>query len=516
MPSLTQILNIINESSPQDNPEEFTFPWYTTCIKWEDYSPLSKTTLIALGVLAGAGLLAAPFFGPIGLVGVVVGFICGYSAIHQAFGYFLHGKLICLGEENAVVCGTVTHLEPPEPLGKTDFFDWLDNDFSWNLLVCPYKLVERLDASGNIWYPPLNPIPPGPPWTWTVSDADTPPPPASPTWDPEPYNTVAQPMDYYCLETQQVTNLRKQFPTNYQVGGSTNDWGTSVVAANSFAAKGQGQVNIPTVGLADPADVYFSYLSQPASPPPVLPLPSTFPVPVQRDSNRNAIPVFGQSDDPSGRAAGYDPGAYQPGANQQASYAIGTTGQSAQIHCEIEGSRINNSQTGSNVVLGILTTAAALAAAAATVPGIGWLFALLILLLALIIAAAVLAGSAFGSDNPNVNGGSSTDTQPNSGQEGPTNTLNLNVGDFVVVVGRWVFDMWHCPSAGSNEIHPVKQVYCPTAPIIQTNFCTTFCDLVKPLINNSTSTVVLTNQSLPENNWTVHPIIDGCRPVHKD
>jgi len=106
MPSLTQILNIINESSPQDNPEEFTFPWYTTCIKWEDYSPLSKTTLIALGVLAGAGLLAAPFFGPIGLVGVVVGFICGYSAIHQAFGHRnLSGKRIFLIGWTTILAG---------------------------------------------------------------------------------------------------------------------------------------------------------------------------------------------------------------------------------------------------------------------------------------------------------------------------------------------------------------------------------------------------------------------------
>jgi hypothetical protein len=100
----------------------------------------------------------------------------------------------------------------------------------------------------------------------------------------------------------------------------------------------------------------------------------------------------------------------------------------------------------------------------------------------------------------------------------------LHFGDLVVATGRWVYDAGH---KGWNEFHPLK--------IIQRIDETTYddasiddlrkrwCGLLAnvppftppgdnpPAGMTTGQGTTWTNQGLPENQWILHPELDGCR-----
>jgi hypothetical protein len=110
-----------------------------------------------------------------------------------------------------------------------------------------------------------------------------------------------------------------------------------------------------------------------------------------------------------------------------------------------------------------------------------------------------------------------------------TDTLGgeLNFGDLIVATGRWVYDAGH---TGWNEFHPVKTVqkidpkaYVPDNVADQrARWCGMLAQVPPftppgsgppPTDMNPGQTQVWNNQRQPENQWYLHPEIDGCRPT---
>jgi hypothetical protein len=101
--------------------------------------------------------------------------------------------------------------------------------------------------------------------------------------------------------------------------------------------------------------------------------------------------------------------------------------------------------------------------------------------------------------------------------------------DCVIVLGDHVFDSGH--SEGWHEIHPVKhlQKICPAAQPDEVGCCPhqlsanfgnpTFKSNVEAYWNSwcheikmGSDPAVIKNQGAPENQWCLHPLIDGCAP----
>jgi len=142
------------------------------------------------------------------------------------------------------------------------------------------------------------------------------------------------------------------------------------------------------------------------------------------------------------------------------------------------------------------------------IPIIGWILCLIACLVALAIAG-IGAGVALSDD--------SAENQANS-QVGVIHPGQ----DVLFVMGRWVYDSAH---TGWNELHPV--LFCqriaqvPQADLIAgtpwqnfpelgaANLLATvngFCGLA----NNALSTATFIAQLQPQNQWTLHPLVDGC------
>jgi hypothetical protein len=101
----------------------------------------------------------------------------------------------------------------------------------------------------------------------------------------------------------------------------------------------------------------------------------------------------------------------------------------------------------------------------------------------------------------------------------------VELGDPVVVVGRWVYDAAH---QGWNELHPVKSIQkIDPNSYSWTNFAdfrNQWCALtsevppyedpgVQPAGMTPAQTQVYNSQRQPENRWYLHPLIDGCEPT---
>ena len=125
-------------------------------------------------------------------------------------------------------------------------------------------------------------------------------------------------------------------------------------------------------------------------------------------------------------------------------------------------------------------------------PGLGWIVAAILAILAgLGIVAGWVIGQ-FDQADPN-------DVNPNIGQLHPC-------ADTLLIKGHWVYDSFH---SGAYELHPVTFcciTSCPPGDVI----------LMKArweaAIDDATSPATLASQQLPQNQWQVHPLIDGCQP----
>lgn len=182
------------------------------------------------------------------------------------------------------------------------------------------------------------------------------------------------------------------------------------------------------------------------------------------------------------------------------------------LHCEFEGEGYRTLLDAAYWVLGFLIAALALALAAVAFPLLGW-FALL-----LAIAALLFGGVLFRQE---LSAPSAPIAQP---------VASLKSGDFVILQGKWVYDSLH---EGWNEIHPVT--YCqkietfPEAKQLKDIDCyddatgehfyldsdaniQRCLDIVCNCLKNADDAVNEGSHEKPENGWTIHPSIDGCKP----
>jgi hypothetical protein len=98
-------------------------PEFTTCVQPQDYQP---PNLPQGGI--GNAILSAIGSG-------------GFDLAYQGCDYLLHGKLVCLGDDQCAI-GRVASIETVDN-SKTGF-EKIDNDFCLNIALCPDPLAGML------------------------------------------------------------------------------------------------------------------------------------------------------------------------------------------------------------------------------------------------------------------------------------------------------------------------------------------------------------------------------------
>lgn len=180
--------------------------------------------------------------------------------------------------------------------------------------------------------------------------------------------------------------------------------------------------------------------------------------------------------------------------------------ETAVLHCEFEGAGmyiLYQYLKGLTVALGVATVAAVLC----VVPVIGWLFCLL----AEILGVASFVGILTSIMHSISDMARPSDVNPDLGGELHTNGCEGYGADVLVVSGEWVYDSLH---SGWNEIHPVR--HCQKIwtwhgawefdiHVVKDKWCSAIADARSSLTHES--------QKKPENQWQIHPDIDGCDPT---
>jgi hypothetical protein len=171
------------------------------------------------------------------------------------------------------------------------------------------------------------------------------------------------------------------------------------------------------------------------------------------------------------------------------------------LHCEFEGAGVRDLMLAAAIALQIGLAAFFVCM---FVPGpLGLLLTILLFLLSLLTdGAGVIVGI---NDQA-----SPSDVNPALGNE-------LHSGDLLVVAGAWVYDSGHShdsPPRGYNEIHPIK--FCTPAGKFGVDWPANIGYLQAnwPVaLGQATSPTTIESQKQPQNQWQVHPILDGCEPV---
>ena len=170
---------------------------------------------------------------------------------------------------------------------------------------------------------------------------------------------------------------------------------------------------------------------------------------------------------------------------------------SAILHCEFEGAGNYHLLLGAEAALG-LAIAALIACIALPFPAD--LILALAALLALILGG-LLGNSDFGSPSDVDAGELHTNTDENGGYGAGA--------DILYVQGTWVYDPLH---EGWNEIHPIK--ICTKVGKWDGDWSTP-PDVILRARNGfevAQAEETRANQARPENQWRVHPDLDGCAP----
>jgi hypothetical protein len=206
------------------------------------------------------------------------------------------------------------------------------------------------------------------------------------------------------------------------------------------------------------------------------------------------------------------------------------------LHCEFEGGGIIDLMHAAEAALAFATAAAVVCA----IPVVGWIACTILSAIALIISLVGIFNALNNKGVPSV-------YDPVTGQTSSA----LHPGhDILFVKGTWVFDTAH---EGWNEIHPIKECqlvakaryassdvvdwdYAIASYLVAqgrwqwdatdpaslkpikldgppksgdwTNWVQSWCDHVA----SASSPLTVANQGRSENQWQVHPEIDGCRP----
>lgn len=170
----------------------------------------------------------------------------------------------------------------------------------------------------------------------------------------------------------------------------------------------------------------------------------------------------------------------------------------ASCHAEFEGGGIWDLYQAAQAALPF----AGAAAVVCSIPILGWVACAI---LGGIAAAITIAGIIAALNDT----GSPSDVDPALGNEIHTNDPTGIGADILFVKGEWVYDSAH---EGWNEIHPIRR-----AQRIGTwggswefgvGTVTQMCDASARADDPAT----VANQQQPQNQWQIHPVIDGCTP----
>ena len=194
------------------------------------------------------------------------------------------------------------------------------------------------------------------------------------------------------------------------------------------------------------------------------------------------------------------------------------------MHAEFEGGGVYD-------LLQACYAALALAVAAAVVcviPIFGWIACLILSIAAGVVTLAGAINALNDTGNP-------TDVNSNLSSLHSALSPDGLGADILVVQGTWVYDSAH---TGWNEIHPIK--YCQkigtmdwqgwkeiqiapetVLPFLRVKIPAQFLYIKDVpawinswcgLIATVTLPATVSNQGLPQNQWAVHPLVDGCEP----
>lgn len=176
------------------------------------------------------------------------------------------------------------------------------------------------------------------------------------------------------------------------------------------------------------------------------------------------------------------------------------------IHCEIEGRGMYDLLVLLWSLFGLLVAAAAVS----WIPVAGWIIGLIAMLLALLGLAIGVPALENDQATPPQNG--TWGGQFNAYEDAANDKDPV---DIAYIFGRWVYDSLHQP--GGNELHPIHYMLkvgtALKGDIKKGIWPANACGLRKRLdqifaeINAPTTPII---QSRPENQWTIHPLLDGC------
>ena len=192
-------------------------------------------------------------------------------------------------------------------------------------------------------------------------------------------------------------------------------------------------------------------------------------------------------------------------ADEPSPQPAGGSSQHFLMHCEIEGPGMRDLRTLLWVLFGIFVAAAALYAIPIVGPILSWILSILAFLAFLIGGAAITHDDA----SPPPGGGFGGTFHAWDDAKNPGDPVDL-----AYVYGRWVYDSLH---SGWNELHPLhfmikigqstqgqlaKGDWPPDLGDTQTNYDNKFQVINSPGTANT--------QAQPQNQWNLHPVLDGC------
>jgi len=175
----------------------------------------------------------------------------------------------------------------------------------------------------------------------------------------------------------------------------------------------------------------------------------------------------------------------------------------AVLHCEFEGGGVKTLYDAAQAAL----VFAAAATVACSIPILGWVACAILGAIAAVITIAGIIAALNDRGNP-------SDVNPDLGTELHVNDYTRVGADLLVVKGEWVYDSAH---EGWNELHPIRHCqrigqwngfWSWDTKFARDHWCTALDDADKDSTHD--------NQAKPENQWTVHPVIDGCQPRERE
>jgi hypothetical protein len=168
------------------------------------------------------------------------------------------------------------------------------------------------------------------------------------------------------------------------------------------------------------------------------------------------------------------------------------------LHAEFEGGGIYDLYQAAKAALVV----SAVGAVVCSIPVIGWAACIVIMAVAAIIAVVGVIVALNDKGSPSDVNAELTEIHTND----PTG----RGADILVIKGDWIYDSFH---DGWNEIHPILQAqrigtwsgaWGFDARLARDAWC--------EALDDADSTGTRNDQLKPENQWEVHPVVDGCKP----